>query len=104
MPPAETAAAANLQTADLAPPEADEPVDPRFARVPMVRLAMTLVVPGGHGGEVSVRETTEGGRVTVTDANGFDRSLDLNVVELRTLAQHANTVARRVARRPEWKP
>jgi hypothetical protein len=81
-----------------------EPVDPRFARIPTVRHALTLVVPGAGGGKVSVRETTNGARVTVTDENGFARSLDLNVVELRTLAQHANRIARRVAFRPDDTP
>lgn len=73
----------------------------------MVRLALSIVLPaeGGRPGKLTIRETSIGARVTVLEAGGgIEKSVDLNVRELRVLAEHANRVARTVARRPEWKP
>ena len=83
--------------------------DPRFARTPMVRQAMILLVPteppGGKFGKVELREVKHGGRLTIEEpGSGIERSIDLNVREMRQLSDHLNRIARRVATRPEWKP
>jgi hypothetical protein len=81
--------------------------DPRFERAPMVRQAMRLVVPQKSGGMavVEVRETTTGGRLLVQEAgSAFEKTVDMNVRELRELAAHCNLIARRTAGRPEHRP
>jgi hypothetical protein len=81
--------------------------DDRFNRVPMERHAMILVLPNppGKTSRVTVMETATGGRLIVESGDSvFEREVSLNVRELRALATFANTIARRVANRPEWKP
>ena len=77
--------------------------DPRFARVPCVRQAMILVLPGNPSPRVTVTEVANGGRL-ILEVAGIEHSVNLNVRELRELAQHCNRIARRAATRPEWKP
>jgi len=79
--------------------------DPRFARWPKVRHAMILIVGDAKQGgtRVTVTETKDGGLVRVEDG-GYDRTAQLNVLELRTLAAFCNRVARRVAKRPDHHP
>jgi len=88
------------------PRPAPEP-DPRFARVPLIRQAWSLIVPRGSpmSGRITILENKHGGRVTLEeDSGGSERSVELNVIELRALADHANRIARRVASRPEYRP
>lgn len=66
---------------------------------------MIVVLPAaddrpGKGGEIEVRETLTGARISL-EADGLARVLHLNVPELRALADHCNRVARRVAKRPK---
>lgn len=88
--------------------EAKAEADPRFARIPRTRQAWTLIV-SDHAkqadGRITVTETAYGGRVSIVEiGSGIEHEIVLNVTELRTLAAHAQRIARRVANRPEWKP
>jgi hypothetical protein len=87
------------------PRPAPEP-DPRFARVPLIRQAWALTVPKGApmNGRITILENKYGGRVTLQEGDLSERSVELNVIELRALADHANRIARRVASRPEYRP
>jgi hypothetical protein len=68
-------------------------------------MGLILLVPVGEGhGSISMTETTCGGLVCLTDANGLEVELTLTVSELRSLAEHANHIATKVVKRPEWKP
>lgn len=83
--------------------------DPRFARNPMVRYAMTILVPVSENptkfARIAIREWSSGGIVEINDGDsGIERSIRLNVRELRQLADHCNRIARRVANRPETRP
>jgi hypothetical protein len=88
------------------PPRPPPEPDPRFARTPTIRQAWAIIIPEGsmNSGRVTITENKAGGRVSVMDNNTVERSVDLNVVELRALADHANRIARRVASRPEYQP
>jgi hypothetical protein len=77
--------------------------DPRFERTPTVRHALSIHLP--MRGRVTIHETATGGRVVIQEPDSsFEKAVALNVRELRTLAQHANAIARRVAKRPGWMP
>jgi hypothetical protein len=85
--------------------------DPRWARTPMTRLALTIIIPNstppkyGAVTKLAIRETKIGGRVEmIEDVSGNSHALDLNCTELRRLAEHANRIARIVSKRPDWKP
>jgi hypothetical protein len=83
--------------------------DPRFDRVPTVRQGWVLVIPSAESlkypGRLAITETTTGGQVRLVEVgSGVAHKVELNVAELRALADHANRIARRVARRPERKP
>jgi hypothetical protein len=74
---------------------------------PVVRYAMTVVVPSttGKPGRVTVQERSTGGRLIIQeDGSGIERSVDLTVQELRRVADHLQRIARRVARRPSYRP
>lgn len=81
--------------------------DPRFERVPTERIAMLLIVPRANGkaDRIIITETSSGGRLTLDSGDSIlDREVSLNVRELRFLAEMAQKIATRTAKRPEWKP
>jgi hypothetical protein len=69
-------------------------------------MAMFLIVPDkdatGGTARIVIEETAHGARLVID--TGFERSVLVNVCELRRFAAMANTIARRVANRPEWRP
>jgi hypothetical protein len=88
------------------PRPAPEP-DPRIARTPTIRSAWAIIIkdPAMKAGQITIFENKSGGRVTIEEAHsGVERSIDLNVLELRALAELAARIARRVASRPEGQP
>jgi hypothetical protein len=94
------------EPAPTSPRPAPEP-DPRYARTPTIRQAWAIIIkdPAMKAGSITIFENKSGARVTIEETHGgSDRSIDLNVVELRALADHANRIARRVASRPEYRP
>jgi hypothetical protein len=97
---------ASAAPAATPPPVVKPADDPRFARTPTVRHAMILLIPksGGSPSKVSLTEIKTGARLEVTDGSAFERTVDLNVPELRQLSDFCNRIARRVALRPDWKP
>lgn len=76
----------------------------------MVRHAMILIVPVANASpargptqRVTVTETKAGGLVRIED-NLSGADIQLNRLELATLAGFCSRIARRVAKRPEGQP
>jgi hypothetical protein len=78
--------------------------DPRF-RTPKTRMGLILILPikDGTVGTITITETLHGGEVRL-ERGGIERGLSLSVSDLRALAEHANRIATKVSKRPDWKP
>jgi hypothetical protein len=78
-------------------------------RMPMVRQTMTVRLPDpknpGKFGIVNVVEQRKTVRLIVTAPDSsIDRSVDMTLAEARKLSEHLNTICRRIATRPAYRP